>query len=741
MKQRHQLLSQARIYLTQNPEDANLTTEELRQMVGQMTANHLMNRLQRYVAKLQGTKQYWYQRYQELKALITQKGAPTFFFTFSAADNYWPDLHRLLQEPNNAVPSVRIRAVIDNPHITDAFFVSRLDEFCSHWLDRVMDAKWKWLRFEWQARGSIHAHGCAKLSNDPGLCSLVKTAAQGWKLEQILRCHEQHPSIHQLSNDFQPQIEAGHQAKETVKAYANWLVTTINDALPPDNWTIPSPHPSAISIDNVDNLDRDYEALVNSVERHIKCSTAYCIKIKPGQQPTCRFNFPKDCQDKTTIDSQLITKAGSDNRELTVEEITQAQVKATLTTKRNDGHINSHNRVMLQHWRANVDLQAFVDTDQCIRYMAKYATKGEPRSQSASEILTACVNRLNNTDIASSVLRRAMIQVAGERDIGSQETAHMLLGKPLYSCTYSFLCVSLDGSRRVRTGDEDDENQGDQALDPSVLDHYATRANWQEKNPEIFNLNLLQFASAYFVTKGELKQRKQEVIIRTFPIFSPNPLGKNYGNYCKYALIKCKPWSRDIKTAWDGLDDCHENHIQCYRAFLSSGSAAHYVPMLQQELEQAHRYNGHDHEDDNSDDDDEDVPQREGEPEEWMLLCRFNQHYDDTVSQGSQPHENSQFDWTETARAMPPALLRESANWITKRGNEALEDPSVLNRRQQQTVDPARLNRQQMLAYNILASHHAALNNATPPQNHYKSSLQGQRDQVSHILLMQSKPF
>ena len=65
---------------------------------------------------------------------------------------------------------------------------------------------------------------------------------------------------------------------------------------------------------------------------------------------------------------------------------------------------------------------------------------------------------------------------------------------------------------------------------------------------------------------------------------------------------------------------------------------------------------------------------------------------------------------------MPPALLRESANWITKGRNEALEDPSVLNRRQQQTVDPARLNRQQMLAYNILASHHAALNGATPPE-------------------------
>ena len=46
-------------------------------MVGQMSANQLMKRVQRYVAKIQGTKQYWYQLYQELKALITQKAVAT----------------------------------------------------------------------------------------------------------------------------------------------------------------------------------------------------------------------------------------------------------------------------------------------------------------------------------------------------------------------------------------------------------------------------------------------------------------------------------------------------------------------------------------------------------------------------------------------------------------------------------------------------------------------------------------
>ena len=163
------------------------------------------------------------------------------------------------------------------------------------------------------------------------------------------------------------------------------------------------------------------------MERHTKCSTAYCIRIKPGQQPTSRFNFPKDFQDETSIDFKLFRPARSKDREFTVEEISEARVKATLTTKQNDERINSHNHVMPQHWRANVDLQVIVDTDQCIRYMAKYAAKSEPRLQSASEILSFYVNRPSNTDMATSALRRAMIQVAGERDLGSQETARMLL--------------------------------------------------------------------------------------------------------------------------------------------------------------------------------------------------------------------------------------------------------------------------------------------------------------------------
>ena len=47
MKQQHQLLSQAnvRVYLHQNPQDADLTLEDLKAMVGQLSAVQLIKRL------------------------------------------------------------------------------------------------------------------------------------------------------------------------------------------------------------------------------------------------------------------------------------------------------------------------------------------------------------------------------------------------------------------------------------------------------------------------------------------------------------------------------------------------------------------------------------------------------------------------------------------------------------------------------------------------------------------------
>ena len=130
-------------------------------------------------------------------------------------------------------------------------------------------------------------------------------------------------------------------------------MTTINNTIPDGHWTLPQPHPCTIIVTNVPNtaLDEDYTNLVNTVQRHTHCSPAYCIKQKQNQQqPICRFGYPKECTDQIDI---------------TFEQLSSDDIRATLTTKRNDPRLNSHNRLMLQNWRANVDLQVIVDMTAC----------------------------------------------------------------------------------------------------------------------------------------------------------------------------------------------------------------------------------------------------------------------------------------------------------------------------------------------------------------------------------------
>ena len=49
----------------------------------------------------------------------------------------------------------------------------------------------------------------------------------------------------------------------------------------------------------------------------------------------------------------------------------------------------------------------------------------------------------------SSAIKKTMIQVAGDRNMAAQETAHMLLSLPLVGCTYTFITICLENSRKV----------------------------------------------------------------------------------------------------------------------------------------------------------------------------------------------------------------------------------------------------------------------------------------------------
>ena len=676
MKQRHQLLSQTSVYLQQHPGDANLTIDDLRSMVDTLPAQQLMSRLQRYASKIQGSSQYWYQRYQELKALLEQKGPPTFFWTVSSADNHWPDLHKLLPHSTSS-PSraVRRQAVINCPHITDWYFTSKLQDFVQHWLYNTLDADWHWYRLEYQARGSTHAHGCAKLKNDPGICSLMQKAALAWLVEQDINTQGIEPTEQQ-----QKIIQEGNESKAEVILYADWLVTTCNESIPDNQWSFPDPHPCSVQYEDVNDMDQDYHDLVNSVERHAHCSPAYCLKRRVGQPVIkCRLNYPRPLLSNST---------------LTFEKLTDGSVRGILTSKRNDPRVNSHNRVMLQNWRANVDIQVIVDVQACARYMAKYAAKGEPRSKDVQSLFRFCTENTSNNSSGHQVLRRAMLRSVGERDYSAQETGHMLLSLPLSSCTYNFCSVSLTNSHKISKYQE----SGEITIHPSHLQQYSSR------DPSLAQVNLKDFFSKYTVNGNDVKLRSQSVIVRTFPSYSYNPQGENYSQYCRFPLLKYHPWSNSTSYKWQTGDATEQENVDSYKEFLRTPKGKASIPTFMEELGRAQQFL---HQNDPSSDDEVEDDSHHEEQEDWMVLCHLHQ---DLSTASNQP---SDVDWAYYCRTLPTATVTEAAKWIRTTKTNMHDQGLNIQRR---TVDITTLNTEQSIAYSIVQHHHNSLSlNQQPP--------------------------
>ena len=167
-------------------------------------------------------------------------------------------------------------------------------------------------------------------------------------------------------------IREGKNAADRIYQYVDWLLSTCNPDPPDENvWRRPSVHPCQVQYEDIDctTNDNDYVNLLNSVKRHTRCSANYCLRSKANEtELKCRFNFPVENRDKTTLLFEPIhTK---DNTK---------KYKLTVATKRNDPRLNKRQRLQLR-WRVNCDIQPVIDYHACVEYLAKYAAKNELRS-------------------------------------------------------------------------------------------------------------------------------------------------------------------------------------------------------------------------------------------------------------------------------------------------------------------------------------------------------------------------
>ena len=71
---------------------------------------------------------------------------------------------------------------------------------------------------------------------------------------------------------------------------------------------------------------------------------------------------------------------------------------------------------------------------------------------------------------------------------------------------------------------------------------------------DLIDTSFVDFYAKYLFKSNKIENkievRKTPVIVRTVPNYSSNPEGLNYDKYCKFQLLKYKPWHNDVCSAW-----------------------------------------------------------------------------------------------------------------------------------------------------------------------------------------------
>jgi hypothetical protein len=234
---------------------------------------------------------------------------------------------------------------------------------------------------------------------------------------------------------------------------------------------------------------------------------------------------------------------------------------------------NNNQQLQLQSWRANCDIQVVIDHYACVEYLTKYAAKGEPRTP----VLKAAFNRIMSNVPCNSnphkAIKKVVMKTIGERDYAAQETMHHLLSLKLHSSSFNVMPVSLNGSRRINTS----TTEADVCSNNSLLDVYANRAQYKNAK-DTAELNFVQFATQFKVVNNKLTRLPNNVVPRIFPTYSCNPRGPNFSQYCKYQLLRYKPWRLTQDNAWDSDEPSDEDLINKWQEFLQTPYAKQNVP-------------------------------------------------------------------------------------------------------------------------------------------------------------------
>ena len=295
----------------------------------------------------------------------------------------------------------------------------------------------------------------------------------------------------------------------------------------------------------------------------------------------------------------------------------------------------------------------------------------------------------SNTD-PHRAIKKVVMKSLGKRDYAAQETMHHLLSLKLHSPSFKVMPVSLNGSRRVRSTAE----EGESCTDYSLPDVYDNREQY-ETSQDIMNMNFVEFATTYKVVNNELTKLPENVIPRMFPTYSPNPKGPNFGLYCKYQLLRYKPWQTTQNNAWGGQEATDEILVNSWQDFLQTPYGQSNVPDWFDKLQAVIQ---------SQEPEDEPSEEQERTREAWMILSDLHTPFDN-----SEQTSDSTYDWHLDRANYSEQQIHEMPTWMKTNKEEYTIDE------QYDIVDVNSFSEVQKLAYDIVNSHfHDTSSNKEP---------------------------
>ena len=300
----------------------------------------------------------------------------------------------------------------------------------------------------------------------------------------------------------------------------------------------------------------------------------------------------------------------------------------------------------------------------------------ETRPHLLKNTFSAIVHNCQSTADATTMIKKTVMKTQG----------HHLLSLNFVSSSFIVFPVNLNGSRRLNLSDAPHEV----VTTDSFLHTYAQRDKYRaDLKCNLTNMNFLEFATKYKLVSGKLVAQPKNLIPRVFPTYSSSIKSPNFGLYCKYQLLRYRPWKTTPQDAWGNKQENNELFISWWKTFLQSEYAQNYVPGWHDKLQGLQEYS-------DSDLHTEEYTESE-QREEWMILADFS-----ISNNSSDPEASSLHNWQTTSYPYTSQQIAEMPSWIISQKQTYIYQTS---NNPFNNININTFSDMQALAYNLVKEH------------------------------------